>query len=101
MQIVDRARKLSHGNLENMAGRPKMWVWGKILEKRTSMPGYFHVGHSIWSIGGLWWSRLAGKFYGDRKCSHAKPKNVEGPTTPVRNWLSAHVPSPSCRGQTE
>ena len=53
MQIVDRARELSHGNLENMAGRPKMWIWGKILEKRTSMPKYFHAGRSIRSIGGL------------------------------------------------
>ena len=101
MQVVDRARKLSHDNLENMVGRPKMWVWGKILEKRTSMPGYFHVGRSIWSIGGLWWSCLVGKFYGGRECLHVMPKNVEGPTTPVRNGLSAHVLSPSCRGQTE
>ena len=59
MQIVDRARDVSHGHLENMAGRPKMWIWGEILENRASMPRYFHVGHSIWSIGGFGWRCLA------------------------------------------
>ena len=53
MQIADRERELSHAHLEIMTGRPKLWVWGEILEKRTSMPGYFRVGRSIWSIGGM------------------------------------------------